>query len=115
MYLTEQHIIDRDDPRFVVIDAAAFTSKNLYNAALYEMRQAFIFQSKRLSFRHMNKLMQRHEAYKALPAKVSQQVLKQLDEAWKSYFAACESLSRRPLQVYRTSQVTKISAQNRRT
>lgn len=96
MYLTEQHIIDRDDPRFVVIDAAAFTSKNLYNAALYEMRQAFIFQSKRLSFRHMNKLMQRHEAYKALPAKVSQQVLKQLDEAWKSYFAACEAYQEDP-------------------
>lgn len=44
MQLTEQHIIERDDPRFAVVDAAAFQSKNLYNAALYEMRQAFIFQ-----------------------------------------------------------------------
>jgi hypothetical protein len=30
MKLTEQHVIDRDDPRFALIDAAAFKSKNLY-------------------------------------------------------------------------------------
>lgn len=36
MQLTEQHIIDRKDPRYAVIDAAAFASKNLYNAALEE-------------------------------------------------------------------------------
>jgi hypothetical protein len=82
MQLTEQHVIDRSDPRYAVIDAAAFASKNLYNAALYEMRQAFIFQGKRLTYNQMDKLMQQHEAYKALPAKVAQQVLKQLDEAW---------------------------------
>src|SRR5579859_7350846 len=55
------------------------------------MRQAFIFQEKRLSYNQMDKLMQPHEAYKALPAKVSQQVLKQLDQAWTSYFEACKS------------------------
>jgi hypothetical protein len=42
MQLVEQHVIDRNDPRFTVIDQAAFASKNLYNAALYELRQAFI-------------------------------------------------------------------------
>src|SRR6266536_2762239 len=89
--LVEQHCISKSDPRYAVIDEAAFKSKNLYNAALYEMRQAFIFQGKRLSYNQMDKLMQSHEAYKALPAKVSQQVLKQLDEACTSYFEACES------------------------
>ena len=44
MRLVEQHVIKRTDPRFVPIDAAAFASKNLYNAANYELRQAFIFQ-----------------------------------------------------------------------
>src|SRR3984893_9425689 len=91
MQLVEQHCIGKHDPRYSVIDAAAFQSKNLYNAALYEMRQAFIFQGKRLSYNQMDRLMQKHEAYKALPAKVAQQVLKQLDEAWTSYFEACES------------------------
>src|SRR6266852_4410597 len=96
MQLTEQHVIDRHDPRFAVIDDAAFKSKNLYNAALYEIRQAFIFQGKRLFYQQMDKLMQKHEAYKALPAKVSQQVLMQLDDAWTSYFEACEAYREDP-------------------
>jgi putative transposase len=41
MQLTEQHIIRHDDPRYAVIDDAAFKSKNLYNAALYVIRQSF--------------------------------------------------------------------------
>jgi hypothetical protein len=32
MQLVEQHRIDRHDSRFAAIDAAAFASKNLYNA-----------------------------------------------------------------------------------
>jgi putative transposase len=35
LQLVEQHVVSKDDPRFAVIDAAAFASKNLYNAALY--------------------------------------------------------------------------------
>src|SRR6266481_6146348 len=69
MQLVEQHVIDRHDPRYVVIDAAAFASKNLYNAALYEMRQAFIHQGRYISYNQLDKLMQSHEAYKALPSK----------------------------------------------
>src|SRR5215471_2312302 len=96
MQLVERHEIDRKDPRYAVIDAAAFKSKNLYNAALYEMRQAFIFQGKYLTYNQMDKFMQSHEAYKALPAKVSQQVLRQLDEAWTAYFKACASYRQHP-------------------
>ena len=42
MHLVEQHRIDRHDPRWRAIDAAAFAAKNLYNSALYVTRQAFI-------------------------------------------------------------------------
>src|SRR5260221_2213113 len=68
-----------------MIDEVAFKSKNLYNAALYEMRQAFIRHGVYLSYEEMNTRMQPHEAYKELPAKVSQQVLKQLAEVWKAF------------------------------
>ncbi|MDQ2715776.1 MAG: transposase [Chloroflexota bacterium] len=88
MQLVEQHVIDRDDPRFALIGEAAFKSKNLYNAGLYEMRQAFIHQGFRLSYEEMDRRMQLHEAYRALPAKVSQQVLKQLAGAWAAFFEA---------------------------
>jgi putative transposase len=30
MQLVERHLIRKDDPRFAVIDRAAFASKNLY-------------------------------------------------------------------------------------
>ena len=50
MQLVEQHVINRHDPRYSVIDEAAFKSKNLYNAALYEVRQAFIHEGKYLNY-----------------------------------------------------------------
>jgi len=88
MQLVEQHVIDRKDPRYSVIDEAAFKSKNLYNAALYEIRQSYIHEGKYLNYSEMDKRMQSHEAYKVLPAKVSQQILMVLDRNWKSFFEA---------------------------
>ncbi len=96
MQLVEQHVIDRKDPRYSVIDEAAFKSKNLYNAALYEVRQAFIHECKYLNYTEMDKRMQSHEAYKALPAKVSQQILMVLDRNWKSFFEALEAYNEDP-------------------
>src|SRR2546430_1284442 len=88
MQLVEQHVISKTDPRYAAIDRAAFASKNLYNAALYEIRQSFIHQDKYLYYNQMDKIMQKHEAYQELPRKVSQQVLKLLDKNWKSFFKA---------------------------
>lgn len=96
MHLTEQHIIEHTDFRFAIIDAAAFKSKNLYNAVLYEMRQAFIHQGLSLSYEEMDTRMQAHEAYKALPAKVAQQVLKQIADAWKAFREARASYEEDP-------------------
>ncbi len=50
MQLVEQHILDRNDPRYAAIDAAAFASKNLYNAALYVLRQSYIHEGKYLHY-----------------------------------------------------------------
>src|SRR5579875_2914021 len=96
MQLVEQHRIDRHDPRFSQIDAAAFASKNLYNAALYQMRQRFISGHTVISYTDLDTLMQPTEHYKALPAKVSQWVLKQVCLAWKSYFASCREWQANP-------------------
>src|SRR5258706_5527876 len=88
MQLVEQHVIKKTDPRYTIIDAAGFASKNLYNAANYEIRQAFIFRGVYLNYHEMHRLMKSHEAYKALPAKVAQQVLRTLDKNWQSFFKA---------------------------
>ncbi len=96
MQLVEKHIIRRSDPRYTAIDAECFASKNLYNAALYEIRQAFIHQHRYLNYQAMDKRMQQHEAYKVLPAKVAQQVLRLLEKNWKSYFAALAAYEAAP-------------------
>ncbi len=88
MQLVEKYVIDRSDPRYTAIDEAAFKSRNLYNAGNFEIRQLYIFTGKYLNYNEMDRRMQSHEAYKALPAKVSQQVLMQLHHDWDAFFKA---------------------------
>ena len=78
MRLVEQHRIDRHDARFAAIDAAAFASKHLYNAAPYQTRQAFIHQSRVISYEELAQDMNTAAAYRALPTKVAQWVLRQV-------------------------------------
>jgi len=96
MQLVEQHVIDRNDPRYSVIDEAAFKSKNLYNAGNYEVRQSYIHHGKYLNYNEVQRRMQSHEAYKALPAKVSQQVLMQLHHDWDAFFKARDAYNEDP-------------------
>jgi transposase len=91
MQLTERHIIKSTEHRFAQIDELAFKSKNLYNAANYVIRQSFIYGWDYVNYNEMNRLMKSHEAYKALPAKVSQQILMVLDKNWKSFFEAVKA------------------------
>ena len=96
MQLVEQHVIGKHDPRCTVIDAAAFKSKNLYNAANYEYRQAFLHEGKYLTYNEVQKRMQSSDSYKALPAKVSQQILLVLDRNWKGFREGLEAYYKDP-------------------
>ncbi len=96
MQLVEQHIIPKTDPRFAAIDHAAFLSKNLYNAANYLVRQSFIFEHRYIPYPQLAKLMKRSLDYGALPRKVSQWVLRQLDHDWQSFFAASNAYQENP-------------------
>jgi putative transposase len=91
MQLTERHVIKSKEHRFAQIDELAFKSKNLYNAANYVIRQSFIYGWGYVGYNEMNRLMKSHEAYKAQPAKVSQQILMVLDKNWKSFFEAVKA------------------------
>jgi IS605 OrfB family transposase len=96
MQLVEQHRIDRYDARFAAIDAAAFASKNLDNAALSLTRQAFIHEQRVISCEELARDMKASVEFRALPAKVAQWVLRQVALAWKSYFAACAAWEANP-------------------
>ncbi len=91
MQLAERHIIKSTGHRFAQIDELAFKSKNLYNAANYVIRQSFTYGWGYINYNEMNRLMKSHQAYKAMPAKVSQQILMVLDKNWKSFFEAVKA------------------------
>jgi putative transposase len=91
MQLAQRHIIKSTEHRFTQIDELAFKSKNLYNAANYVIRQSFVYGWGYINYNEMNRLMKSHQAYKVLPAKVSQQILMILDKNWKSFFEAVKA------------------------
>jgi len=91
MQLAERHIIKSTEHRFAEIDKLAFKSKNLYNAANYVIRQSFIYGWGYVNYNEMNRVMKSHQAYKVLPANVSQQILMILDKNWKSFFEAVKA------------------------
>ena len=66
-------------PPLCAIDQAAFASKNLYHAANYIVRQALIHERVYLGYVEIFHHIKDHEAYCALPRKVSTDVLRQLD------------------------------------
>lgn len=96
MQLVEQHIISKGDPRFQGIDEMAFASKNLWNLANYYVRQSFIFEHSYLNNAAVYHLVKSSDAYQALPRKVSNQVLIQLDQAWTAFFEAVEAYQEHP-------------------
>jgi len=105
--LVEQHCISKSDPRYAIIDEAAFKSKNLYNATLYEMRQTFFNEGIYLKYEEIHRRMQSHEAYKALPAKVSQQILMLLANNWESFKKAKAAYEEDPSKFTGRPQIPK--------
>jgi transposase, IS605 orfB family len=85
MYLTERHII-KDNKE---LDEACFKSKNLYNRAMYLVRQHY-FNTKEYFdyFKVHNFLVDSKDSdYYSLPTDVSNQTLRLLDKNFKSFFS----------------------------
>jgi putative transposase len=96
MLVAERHIIKKGHRFWAEIDNLSWQSKNLYNSANYLIRQNFIYGHGYLTYNQMASLMQKTEQYQALPAKISQQVLRGLDQNWKSFFAASSEFKSHP-------------------
>ena len=88
MQLVERHKIRPTHQFWKQIDILCFLSKNLYNYCNYQIRQSFILERVYLNYNKLYHLVKTSPDYQALPAKVSQQVLRLLDKNWQSFFAA---------------------------
>lgn len=87
MYLTEKHIINKNHSFYNECDLLCFKSKNLYNQALYNVRQYFFENNKYLNYYKNFHITKQQESYIQLPRKVSNQTLKMVDRNFKSFFS----------------------------
>ena len=94
MILVEQQVIKSNDKRFSTLMEMCHWSKDLYNAALYNIRQHY-FESKNdstikykfLSYVKNWRQLKDTDSFKKLQSHTSQEVLKQVDRDFKSFFA----------------------------
>ena len=95
MKLVEVQIIKRSNQHYKGLRDLLHKSKNLYNVGIYTVRQ-FYFEAvknesdkKYLNYYDTWKLLSysKNEDYYALPCNISQAVLKQVDQDFKSFFA----------------------------
>ena len=92
--LTHQILINKRHRWYSVLDELCFKSKNLYNYALYQIRQHYKKTNKYLSYYDLNALLSKENQldYRSLPyAQCSQQVLRQIDKQYLSFYRALKS------------------------
>ena len=83
---TNNRIKTKNRVKLVILKELTRNSKDLYNKALYTIRQHFFSTKKYLPYKEVYHLLKGSEEYKRLPSNASQQTLKQVDNAFKSFF-----------------------------
>ena len=87
MYLTvKQQVkhLSKDD--YLAIRELCHTAKNLTNQAIYNIRQYYFSEGKFLPYEKNYKMLKTSENYKTLNSNMSQQILKEVDGSFKSFF-----------------------------
>lgn len=89
MILVEKHIITKSNSNWKSIDYFSFISKNLYNQAIYYVKQQYQETGKFLRYYDIEKHFRKddNENYCKLPNNTSQQILRVFDKNMKSYFS----------------------------
>ena len=96
MKQVERHLIKKNSKQFEEVDNLCFLSKNLYNASVYLIRQEFFKSNKVLSYNKAYHLLKTSVDYKALPAKVSQLIIKQVTVNFDSWIKAIKEYKKNP-------------------
>lgn len=90
MQLIEKHVIRESKPEFKILDELCFKSKNLYNSGLFKIRKEFFSSGNFPSIYKIQKEFQEHNQfdYRQLPAKISQYILRYLEQNFHSFILA---------------------------
>ena len=88
MYLTlKQQVKHLSKKEFRNLKYLCHIAKNLKNQAIYNVRQHYFNNKKYLSYNENYKMLKNSENYKKLNSNMAQQILKEVDESFKSFFA----------------------------
>ena len=92
MKLVEQHIIKSNNVLYKELDNLCFLSKNLYNQALYRIRQQFFNDKTFKNYNEVNRELhdENQVDYRALPANTSQETLKLVNQNYSSFFKSLQ-------------------------
>ena len=87
MFLTQSNIIRHlTKEEYAILGEMCRYSSNLYNVALYNIRQYYFHEKKYLSYENNYHECKTNENYKLLQAGAAQQTLKVADRSFKSFF-----------------------------
>lgn len=96
MQLVERQVITKSNHFWSQLDKVCLASKNLSDKANYNVRQALLFCGEYSNYNQLDKLLKSTPEYRALPAKVAQQTLRNLQQNWKSFFSAISEYKSHP-------------------
>ena len=87
MYLTlRQQVKHLSKKEFRNLKCLSHIAKNLTNEAIYNIRQCYFNDKKYLSYNENYKILKNSENYKKLNSNMAQQILKEVDGSFKSFF-----------------------------
>lgn len=87
MYLTvKQQLKHLSKEEYLSLRELSHTAKNLYNQAVYNIRQYYFQENKYLNYQKNNSLLKSSDNYKTLNSNMAQQILKEVDGSFKSFF-----------------------------
>lgn len=96
MNRVEKHVINKLHEWYNYCEEVTQHSRKLYNTCNYTQRQSYFYGWGIKTQAQLDKFFQSDSNYRALPAKVSQLVLKQCTDAWASYFKAMQEYHKEP-------------------
>src|SRR6056297_3061989 len=85
-YLTTTNRLRTGSLEYIILQEMCHTAKNLYNYTLYLIRQYFFETGQFLRYESAYHIAKLNENYKMLPSQTAQQVMKSVDENFKSFF-----------------------------
>jgi putative transposase len=94
MYATQKNQLRRlSKQEFNSLTALCRLSKNLFNVALYECRQYFFQERKRLTYESNYHICKSNENYQMLNTDIAQQTMKVVDRSMRSFLGLLQAIS----------------------